>query len=288
MNEHSLPTRVIPPVFSAFENHHPNIHFECLQTVTFMATDFQRTTPCFADGHGYPTLVGHMDDEGVVFEASSVEASENTNHTEDDALKLTRILTFSLVLKVYDLNNARFKTFLRYQTQDHPLNSYKPLHKITGSKDKPLFLFVGDRGFGIGLRIKKHQRFGGPWKQNIHGRYTPTVITYEYNSSQTCLFCFRKLCHPMTVTNSEVEATNGSFVCFNDNCPNTYKVMCRDQVSALAIGLAGLASVLFGVTLPCFDPRPSHQKQNLFNDLALTFLEQKQQQAPPSDGGNTG
>ncbi|EPB84660.1 hypothetical protein HMPREF1544_08603 [Mucor circinelloides 1006PhL] len=134
-------------------------------------------------------------------------------------------------------------------------------------------------GHGVGSRIKGHQRFGGTWKQEIHGRYTPTVITNEYNSSQTCLFCFRKLSHPLKTIGDEVKTINGSFVCINNKCPNAFKVMCRDQVSALAIGLAGLASILFGVTFPCFDQQPSRLKRQQFNDLALSFLEQKQQQA---------
>jgi len=153
--------------------------------------------------------------------------------------------------------------------------------KASGSKEggKALVMFIGDRGHGVGSRIKGHQRFGGTWKQEIHGRYTPTVITNEYNSSQTCLFCFRKLSHPMKATDGKVKATNGSFVCLNEQCPNAFRVVCRDQVSALAIGLAGLATILFGVTFPCFDPQPSRLKRQQFNDFALSFLEQKQQQA---------
>jgi hypothetical protein len=42
-----------------------------LQTISFLAIDIQRATPSFADGLGYSILVGHMDDERVVFEASS-------------------------------------------------------------------------------------------------------------------------------------------------------------------------------------------------------------------------
>ncbi|KAG1135202.1 hypothetical protein G6F37_013026 [Rhizopus arrhizus] len=55
-----------------------------------------------------------MDDERVVFEASSGGANEDQNHTQDDALKLIRILTSILVLKAYDLKNARFETFIKY------------------------------------------------------------------------------------------------------------------------------------------------------------------------------
>ncbi|EPB89869.1 hypothetical protein HMPREF1544_03252 [Mucor circinelloides 1006PhL] len=110
------------PIFSASENHHQNIHFEwcektirSLQTVLFLAIDIQRATSSFADGLGYSTLTGHMDDERVVFEASSGVANEHQKHTQGDALKLIRILTSVLVLKAYDLKNARFETFAKYK-----------------------------------------------------------------------------------------------------------------------------------------------------------------------------
>lgn len=55
-----------------------------------------------------------MDDEHVVFEASSGGANEDQNHTQGDAVKLIRILTSILVLKTYVLKNARFETFIKY------------------------------------------------------------------------------------------------------------------------------------------------------------------------------
>ena len=193
----------------------------------------------------------------------------------------------SMCKKRRSMELSKQKAHDRIAAAERKASGYKPATKVPGSTDKTLLLFVGDRGFGVGSRIKGHQRFGGTWKQQIHGRYTPTMVTNEYNSSQTCLFCFRKLSHPMKVVEGEVKATTGSFVCLNDQCPNAFRVVCRDQVSALAIGLSGLASLLFGVTFPCFDPRPSRAKRQLFNDTALSFLEQKQQQAPPFDDGNT-
>lgn len=57
-----------------------------------------------------------MDDECVVFEASSGGANEDQSYTQDDAFKLIRILTSILVLKAYDLKNARFDTFVKYMT----------------------------------------------------------------------------------------------------------------------------------------------------------------------------
>ncbi|KAI9361313.1 hypothetical protein BD770DRAFT_470688 [Pilaira anomala] len=60
-------------------------------------------TSSFSDGLGYSTLVSYMDDERIVFEASSGKANEDQNHTQNDALKLIRILSSILILKAYDL-----------------------------------------------------------------------------------------------------------------------------------------------------------------------------------------
>ncbi|KAI7857666.1 hypothetical protein BDC45DRAFT_19207 [Circinella umbellata] len=107
---------------NAFENHHQNIHFEwcekkikSLQATSFFATDIQRTSPNFANGLGYSTLVGHMDDERVVIEASSGGENENMNHTQDDALKLIKALTSIVILKAYQMKNARFETYNKFK-----------------------------------------------------------------------------------------------------------------------------------------------------------------------------
>ncbi|KAI8639205.1 hypothetical protein BD408DRAFT_446149 [Parasitella parasitica] len=134
-------------------------------------------------------------------------------------------------------------------------------------------MFVGDRGHGFGSRIKGHRQFDGFWKQQRHGRYT-----------QTCVFCFHKLSHPVAALNGKIQRTGCSFLCLNPECPNAFKTMCRDQVSALAIGLAGLGCLLFGVTFPCFDPNPATAKRT---NLALSFLYRKQILGSPFDGGNT-
>ncbi|KAI8638003.1 hypothetical protein BD408DRAFT_423664 [Parasitella parasitica] len=86
-----------------------------------------------------------------------------------------------------------------------------------------------------------------------------------HNTSQTCVFCFHKLCHPVVALNSKMQRTAGSFLCLNPECPNAFKTMCRDQVSALAIGLAGLGCLLFGGVFPCFDPNPTTAKRIQFN-----------------------
>ncbi|KAI8642977.1 hypothetical protein BD408DRAFT_415645, partial [Parasitella parasitica] len=51
-------------------------------------------------------------------------------------------------------------------------------------------------------RVKGHRRFGGFWKQQRHGRYT-----------QTCVFCFHKLPHPVAALNGKMQRTAGSFLC---------------------------------------------------------------------------
>ncbi|ORE12475.1 hypothetical protein BCV71DRAFT_89555 [Rhizopus microsporus] len=40
--------------------------------------------------------------------------------------------------------------------------------------------------------IKDYQIYGGHWKPIKHSFYTLICITSEYNTSQTCTFCFKK------------------------------------------------------------------------------------------------
>ncbi|CEP09091.1 hypothetical protein [Parasitella parasitica] len=124
-------------------------------------------------------------------------------------------------------------------------------------------MFIGDRRHAVGSPIKGHLRFGGHWKELRHSRYTPTLISNEHNSSQTCLWCFSKLSHPYTALDGQVKMTNGSFICLNAACPQKYVVMSRDRLSALAIGLAGAAQFMLGYTFPCFDPKNTTEKQKL-------------------------
>ncbi|KAI9244597.1 hypothetical protein EDC94DRAFT_530801 [Helicostylum pulchrum] len=113
-------------------------------------------------------------------------------------------------------------------------------------------LFVGDRGYGIGSRLKSHSRQGGIWKTKKHG------LT-SYNKSGK----------------KKTKSVNGSFVCYNQECvsvlasKNTHG---RDSLSAFAIGLSGLAMLMYGVTFPIFAPNTSHFKTEFFNQKAVAFL----------------
>ena len=47
--------------------------------------------------------------------------------------------------------------------------------------------------------------------------------------------------------------------------------MSRDKLSALAIGLAGIAQLLFGGTFLCFNHQSAKEQELQFNNLALAF-----------------
>lgn len=152
--------------------------------------------------------------------------------------------------------------------------------KFVAGKCNPI-MFVGDRGYGIGSTIKGHVKYGGSWKAQVHQRYTSVVITNEHNTSQTCLFCFQKLQHPLKVIIKNekryVRLVNGTFVCNNSLCPlkqlkSTHKG--RDAVSALAIGISGAATTMLEYPLPVFDPQRDTSQFNTgkFNISADEFL----------------
>src|SRR6478735_836924 len=128
-------------------------------------------------------------------------------------------------------------------------------------------MFIGDRGTGVGSRIKGFKRYGGQWKEVIHSEATNVCVTNENLTSKTCIFCFRRLTHPrISVTkNGEVfsRKVKGSFYCTNPLCVSVLSkcaAKSRDSLSALAIGIVGLGTILFGAPLPAFK---SHKISNI-------------------------
>jgi hypothetical protein len=149
---------------------------------------------------------------------------------------------------------------------------------VTGKSKKKPVLFVGDRGYGVGSRIKSFLRYGGTWKPKTHSLYTTVCITNENNTSQTCPFCYGKLQHPITIVKEgdkkSIKSINGTFVCYNPKCMSVKANQShhsRDQVSALSIGLSGLGSLLLDNTFPAFSTNISHSNTE-FNQNAIAFL----------------
>lgn len=101
----------------------------------------------------------------------------------------------------YNKSNIKRKRRLKLSKRRYYDKSASVERKFSGS-NKPI-MFIGDRDHGFGSKIKGHQKFGGFIKQDKHGQNTPTLITNEYNSSQTCLFRFNKLSHPVSVTTNK-------------------------------------------------------------------------------------
>ncbi|KAI9273552.1 hypothetical protein EDC94DRAFT_495710, partial [Helicostylum pulchrum] len=92
-----------------------------------------------------------------------------------------------------------------------------------------------------------------------HGKYVSVCITNENNSSQTCVYCYNKLSHPIQakkVKRKHIRVrSKGSFRCINPRCvyvTNKKAIMSQDTTSALAIGLSGVAQLLFQQTFPVF------------------------------------
>ncbi|ORE15609.1 hypothetical protein BCV71DRAFT_273597 [Rhizopus microsporus] len=132
-------------------------------------------------------------------------------------------------------------------------------------------MFVGDRGYCVGPTIKGHLKYGGQWKSRKNSLYTSVCIINRHNISQTCLFCFKKL---QLTENTKLKAVNGTFQCVNPDCPSVLAgkaTHVRDSLSAMAIGLSGLATLLFGATFPQFDPKRSPSKTAEFEHFAATF-----------------
>ncbi|ORE18855.1 hypothetical protein BCV71DRAFT_234551 [Rhizopus microsporus] len=133
-------------------------------------------------------------------------------------------------LRSFYYSNARKRKFIGRLCSNEKRSMCKQSQNT--SKKLLLVMFVGDRGLCIGSKIKGFLKYGGNWKLNKNSFYTTVCITNEHNTSQTCLFCFKKLLNSYRLA--------------------TYS---RDTVSATAIALAGLSTLLFSVPFPEFNPR---------------------------------
>ncbi|KAL4213693.1 hypothetical protein AB4K20DRAFT_1975175 [Rhizopus microsporus] len=129
------------------------------------------------------------------------------------------------------------------------LCSDKRKYATSSRKVKPI-TFVGGCGLGIGSRIKGYMRYGGHWKPLKRRLYTSNGA--------------RRL-----------RTINGAFICDNPNCVSVQAkkaVKGRGTLSAMEIGLSGLATLLFDATFPQFDPQASQSNTDKFQNECRFFL----------------
>ncbi|CEG77272.1 hypothetical protein RMATCC62417_12056 [Rhizopus microsporus] len=172
-------------------------------------------------------------------------------------------------LRTYELQKRKYIDRLCSQEQSY----------VTSNSKKPSIMFMGDSGLCFGSSIKGYQRYGGYWKPIKYSLYTSVCITSEYNTSQTCIFCFKKLLHPKRSTTNKngrinLKNVNSAFVYVNPSCPSVkadQNTHARDTLSAVAVGLSGMATLLLGTTFPQFNRNISSSQTDQFNQLAAAF-----------------
>jgi hypothetical protein len=79
----------------------------------------------------------------------------------------------------------------------------------------------------------------------------------------------------MKLDKGKLKSVNGALQCENLDCPSfkaKKAVRSRDQLSALAIGLAGLSKILYGATFPPFDHTVSQRNTDLFKKNSKRVL----------------
>ncbi|KAG2233693.1 hypothetical protein INT48_009437 [Thamnidium elegans] len=105
-------------------------------------------------------------------------------------------------------------------------------------------------------------------------------LTSTRKEIQVCLFTGKLL---NAVYSLEIELD--AFVCYNEECVTVKAGKAthdRDALSSLAIGLSGLAMLLFGVTFPVFSSKASQFNTEQFNK-AVAFPKRSATQ-PTADG----
>ncbi|ORX43540.1 hypothetical protein DM01DRAFT_243191, partial [Hesseltinella vesiculosa] len=75
--------------------------------------------------------------------------------------------------------------------------------------------FIGNKGLGMGSRIKGHSRVGGLWHRRACRQDAITLIANEDRTSMTCPFCRSRIVHPKK---SNGRTNNGTSMCLNKSC----------------------------------------------------------------------
>ena len=152
--------------------------------------------------------------------------------------------------------------------------------------------FIGDRGTRVDSTIKGFRRYGEKWRQCMHGMNINVCITNENVTSQTCMYCFSKLDHPIyrkIDKDKDIRTkVKGSFLCRNSDCvliSNKKAIKSRDNLSALAIGLSGLCNLLFQETFPELSAKISHCNTEFINKTA-SFLNAREYWDTGHDASN--
>ncbi|CEG68071.1 hypothetical protein RMATCC62417_04398 [Rhizopus microsporus] len=170
--------------------------------------------------------------------ATSVEQAMNI-HQQHVSNRLALRNFYNSKESQIEMQNDRFRRRLCAKERTFLIGK-----KVKGRSRPCPIMFIGDRGTGVGSTIKGYRRYGGKWKQCIHGMNINVCITNENMTSQTCMYCFSKLDHPIhrkKINDKEIKTNvKALFLCRNPDCVlvlNKKAIKSRDSLSALAIGL---------------------------------------------------
>ncbi|KAK3828311.1 MAG: hypothetical protein J3Q66DRAFT_306632 [Benniella sp.] len=135
---------------------------------------------------------------------------------------------------------------------------YRPSSECPRVQVKVLpVIIIGDSGTCVGSRIGGHLRRGGNRFRTEHARNAVVAVQDEFRTSKTCIFCFARTTLAYGRRKGEPVRIRGAVVCPNPDCVSNrfgYCIKPRDNHSALAIALAGAATLLHPERegLPCF------------------------------------
>lgn len=73
------------------------------------------------------------------------------------------------------------------RTKDRAAAKERRFVKGNSKKVTPITT-IGNSGTGVGSSIKVYDRRGGKWLGKLRSRYTPTIMTDEYMTSQLCVY----------------------------------------------------------------------------------------------------
>ncbi|KAI8345840.1 hypothetical protein B0O80DRAFT_393722 [Mortierella sp. GBAus27b] len=112
-------------------------------------------------------------------------------------------------------------------------------------------MLVGDAGTGVASRIAGHQRRGSKSLRREHYKHCPVILTSEYRTSKTCVFCYHELraAHYRRKKDGKEQLVrvNGALEYTNPDCPSFkigYTIKPRDSQPAMTIAIAEASALL--------------------------------------------
>jgi hypothetical protein len=141
--------------------------------------------------------------------------------------------------------SARWRKKKKGKVYDRVASYVRRLLREAGGPSDISLLFIGMQGTCINSRLGGDFRTGGKWLRQKHMEYTTVVLTDEFGTSKTFLYCHEPVTRPIVkkLVHGKVMKveSQGFSICYNHYCPLYFAKATTENQNALAAGCICLA-----------------------------------------------